>query len=122
MLSSGKKRYLFAIYELGQEGAAVRSKDIAVSLSVKRPSVSKMLGNLAEDGLIEKEYYGTVTVTAEGARLSNWLYTSYLLLYGFFHEQLGLPEPDARHDAIVCLCSLSDDGVDRLSGRMLEPT
>ena len=119
MLSSGKKRYLFAIYELGQEGAAVRSKDIAASLAVKRPSVSKMLGILAEEGLIEKEYYGTVTFTAEGACLSNHLYTSYLLLYAFFREHLHVPEEDARHDAIFCLCSLSDNGVDHLSGLML---
>ena len=78
MLSSGKKRYLFIIHELGQNGNAVHSKDIASSLSVKQPSVSKMLNSLAEDGLIEKEYYGAATFTPEGARLSNKLYTDYL--------------------------------------------
>lgn len=108
MLSSGKKRYLFIIHELGQNGNAVHSKDIASSLSVKQPSVSKMLNSLAEDGLIEKEYYGAATFTPEGARLSNKLYTDYLLLFSFFRNQLGLSEQDSRHDAIVCLCDLSD--------------
>ena len=100
MLSSGKKRYLFIIHELGQNGNAVHSKDIASSLSVKQPSVSKMLNSLAEDGLIEKEYYGAATFTPEGARLSNKLYTDYLLLFSFFRNQLGLSEQDSRHDAI----------------------
>ena len=110
LLSSGKKRYLFIIHELGQNGNAVHSKDIASSLSVKQPSVSKMLNSLAEDGLIEKE----------GARLSNKLYTDYLLLFSFFRKQLGLSESDARHDAIVCLCDLSDAGVQRMASAVLD--
>ena len=55
MLSAAKKRYLFAIYELGQTGKPIRSKDIASSLKLKPPSVSKMLNALSEDDLIEKE-------------------------------------------------------------------
>ena len=120
LLSSGKKRYLFIIHELGQNGNAVHSKDIASSLSVKQPSVSKMLNALAEDGLIEKEYYGAATFTPEGARLSNKLYTVYLLLFSFFRKQLGLSESDARHDAIVCLCDLSDAGVQRMASAVLD--
>lgn len=120
LLSSGKKRYLFIIHELGQNGNAVHSKDIASSLSVKQPSVSKMLNALAEDGLIEKEYYGAATFTPEGARLSNKLYTDYLLLFSFFRKQLGLSESDSRHDAIVCLCDLSDAGVQRMASAVLD--
>ena len=56
MLSATKKRYLFAIYELGQNGKAVRCKDVASSLKIKPPSVSKMLNALSEDGLIEKNF------------------------------------------------------------------
>ncbi|MFR2562365.1 MAG: metal-dependent transcriptional regulator [Anaeromassilibacillus sp.] len=84
MLSSGKKRYLFIIHELGQNGNAVHSKDIASSLSVKQPSVSKMLNALAEDGLIEKEY--TAPQPHAGGRASNKLYTDYLLLFSFFRN------------------------------------
>ena len=46
MLSAAKKRYLFAIYELGQTGKPIRSKDIASSLKLKPPSVSKMLNEM----------------------------------------------------------------------------
>ena len=74
MLSAAKKRYLFAIYELGQTGKPIRSKDIASSLKLKPPSVSKMLNALSEDDLIEKEFYGTVTFTQSGAAMANQLY------------------------------------------------
>lgn len=120
MLSSGKKRYLFIIYERGQNGNAVRSKGIAFSLRVKQPSVSKMLAIWAEGGLIEKEYYGTAAFTPEGARISNLLYTGYLLLFTFFREQMGLSELDARHGAILCLCDLSDTAVQQMTAAVQE--
>lgn len=120
MLSSAKKRYLFAIYELGENGNEVYSKDIAASLKVKRSSVSQMLKAIAEDNLICKEYYGKVQFSEQGARLANQLYTKYLLLYAFFRKQLQVSEEDARHDAILCLCDLSVDSVNKISARVLE--
>lgn len=119
MLSSAKKRYLFSIYELGQSGNEVLSKDIASSLGVKRPSASKMLNTLADEGLIEKEYYGTVQFTQAGARLANKLYTNYLLLHAYFLDILGIPPADARKDSILCLCELSENGIERISSLIL---
>ena len=92
MLSAAKKRYLFAIYELGQTGKPIRSKDIASSLKLKPPSVSKMLNALSEDDLIEKEFYGTVTFTQSGAAMANQLYMDYLTLFAFFHQALEIPK------------------------------
>ena len=115
MISSSKKRYLFAIYELASDGKEVRCKDIAVSLKVKRPSVSKMLHFLAEDGLIDKEHYGTVHFTDLGICVGNQLYTNYLLLYALFHENLQVSRENARRDAIVCLCELSEECVGKVS-------
>ncbi len=120
MLSSAKKRYLFAIYELGGNGDGVFSKDIAVSLKIKRSSVSQMLKTIAEDNLICKEYYGKVRFSEQGARIANQLYTKYLLLYAFFREHVQVSEEDARHDAILCLCDLSDDSVHKMSTLILE--
>lgn len=79
-----------------------------------------MLAILAEDGLIEKEYYGTAAFTLEDTRISNQLYTDYLLLFTFFREQMGLSELDARHGAILCLCDLSDTAVQRMTAAVLK--
>ena len=116
MITSAQKRYLFAIYKLGENGNAVYSKDIAAALHVKRPSVSKMLDIPAQAGFIDKEYYGTVRLTKEGAVLANTLYTRYLLLHSFFTAHLGVPEDDAIADALVCLCDLSENSIERIAG------
>ena len=87
MISSSKKRYLFAIYELASDGKEVRCKDIAVSLKVKRPSVSKMLHFLAEDGLIDKEHYGTVHFTDLGICFGNQLFQSGSLRFCMIRDE-----------------------------------
>lgn len=120
MLSSSKKRYLFAIYELGSDGREVRCKEIAASLQVKRPSVSKMLNFLAKDGMIEKECYGAVHFTDDGARMANKLYTNYLLLCTFFFKHLHVSAENARRDAIFSLCDLSDESIENLSEFVLK--
>ena len=120
MLSAAKKRYLFAIYELGQTGKPIRSKDIASSLKLKPPSVSKMLNALSEDDLIEKEFYGTVTFTQSGAAMANQLYMDYLTLFAFFHQALEIPEFHARKDAILCLCDLSEPSRKKIASVILD--
>ena len=115
-----KKRYLFAIYELGQTGKPIRSKDIASSLKLKPPSVSKMLNALSEDDLIEKEFYGTVTFTQSGAAMANQLYMDYLTLFAFFHQALEIPEFHARKDAILCLCDLSEPSRKKIASVILD--
>ena len=119
MLSHAKKKYLFFLYELGSNGNEVRSRDLAACLQVKRPSVSKMLTALREEGLIEKEYYSTIRFTQAGARISNALYTDYLLLNAFFQEKLGVSKENARQDAITGVCSFTDEGLQKLTAHML---
>lgn len=120
MLSSAKKRYLLAIYELGKSGNEVFSKDIAISLKIKRSSVSRMLKSIAEDSLICKEYYGRVQFSEQGTRFANQLYTKYLLLYSYFCKYLRVPEEEARHDAILCLCELSDNSIQKIAFIVLD--
>jgi DtxR family Mn-dependent transcriptional regulator len=104
MLSSSKKKYLFAICKLGIDGNMVQSSNIARYLKVKRPSVSKMLKVLSSEGLIEKECYGKITFTPQGLQIANRLYTNYLFLFEYFFKYLQLSEANASHDAFVCIC------------------
>lgn len=120
MLSSGKKKYLFTICELGLNGEEIQSTKIAHQLGVKRPSVAKMLSALMEDGYIEKEYYGKVSLTEAGLLTANQLYANYLLLYAYFHQLLQFSSENARHDALVCICDFSEEGIERLAASLLE--
>lgn len=54
-LCAGQYKYLLTVYELSKTLKTVRSVDIANSLSVTRPSVSKMLKCMARLELIEPE-------------------------------------------------------------------
>lgn len=114
MLSDSSIRYLLAIYELSDGGSAVRSVDIANSLRVSRASVVKCLKKLAGEGLIYKEYYGNVQLTATGVRESNRLYTEYTLLYAFFSRCLGVAAECAKQDAAAALCSFTGESKEYL--------
>lgn len=120
MLSSAKKRYLLVIYELGGHGNEILSKDIAISLKIKRSSVSSMLQAIANDNLISKEYYGKVQFSEEGARLANQLYIKYQLLYAYVFNHLQVCEEEARQDAILCLCDLSENSLKKMASLVLE--
>lgn len=108
MLSSTKRKYMLIIYELSNKGNIVRSIDISKALSVKKASISLMLPNLIEEKLIERADDGSIILTKTGAVFGGDLYLKYLALHRFFKEKLASSDENARHDAICCLCSLSD--------------
>lgn len=111
-LGATQKRYLFAVYECSRimmnndasPSGAVKSKDVAEVLGVKHPSVTRMLKALAEDGLIEKSYYGRIHLTPEGTQIANGLYLHYLALFSVFRDGLGISEECAHRDAITGAC------------------
>lgn len=120
MLAATKKRYMFIIYELGCTGESVRSVDIAKALDVKKASISNMLPSLINENLVEKNSEGIITFTPQGAKYAGNLYLKYLTLYRFFSKKLGSSEKNARADAIVCLCSLSDESTESIADYILE--
>ena len=65
-LSDANLRYLFALSELAGQGRPVRSMEVADLLGVSRPSVVRVLQTLSERGLVEKAYYGKITLTPKG--------------------------------------------------------
>jgi Mn-dependent DtxR family transcriptional regulator len=69
-LTTAYLRYLLAIDALSREGGAVASSAVAAALGVQRPSVARMLKNLSERGLVEKEPYGKVRLTPAGEVLA----------------------------------------------------
>lgn len=69
-LTRSQTRYLIAIYRLSDDEEGVRSMAIAVALGVTRPSVSRMLNNLTNLGLLEKRLYRTVFLTKSGKALA----------------------------------------------------
>lgn len=71
MLSGSSIRYLLAIYQLSDGGAAVRSVDLANLLGITRASVVKNLKKLTDNGLVCKKHYGSIRLTAPGIQETN---------------------------------------------------
>ena len=63
-------KYLMTIHEIARAGQAVSSADVARSLGVSRPSVTRMLRVLSEKGLAEKARNGKICQTPAGEALS----------------------------------------------------
>lgn len=108
-------RYLLTIYSLSDGGNPVRSVDVSRQMSVTRSSVVKTLRALTADGMIEKEYYGDIRLTAVGIQSANRLYTQVTILAYFFRHHLGVSADTALKDAITCTCVLSKESLAKLT-------
>ena len=60
--------YIETIYLLKKRKGLVRSIDVANELNFSRPSVSRAVGILKENGLITMEEDGELNLTDEGVR------------------------------------------------------
>ena len=69
-LTSTHLRYLLTIYQLSRVRPEISSAAVAGALGVSRPSVTRMLGILAEKDLVTKERYGKLALTDRGAALA----------------------------------------------------
>ena len=67
-------RYLLVIYELGQVTMDVGTADIAKALDCSKASVTNMMSNLMEMGLLVRERYGKIYLTATGFLLARDLF------------------------------------------------
>ena len=69
-LTASHLRYLLAIYACTRSRPQVVAVDVAKTLGVSKPSVTRMLGVLRERGLLHQERYGKISLTEEGGRLA----------------------------------------------------
>ena len=65
-LNESAEMYLETIYKLSLTNIHVRSVDVAEALSYSRPSVSRAVGLLKNDGYLTMDQDGFLTLTAKG--------------------------------------------------------
>ena len=63
-------RYLLAIYELSRSDPDVGIQAVAGALNCSKASVTKMVGNLMDMGLLVREKYGKIYLTDTGFLLA----------------------------------------------------
>ncbi len=65
-LTPSMEDYLEMIYRLSQKAGYTRVNDLAISLNVQPPSVTRMIQKLSDKALLEYEKYGMIHLTEEG--------------------------------------------------------
>jgi DtxR family Mn-dependent transcriptional regulator len=120
MLTYSQKKYLFAIYKLGQNGNEVRSADVAKIVGVSKASTVTMTERLRNHGYIEKEYYGQIALTEKGVKEANDLFTKCLIIQDFLHTSLGVSTEKADTDSVAVVAHVSEETADRFADFILK--
>ena len=74
------ENYLETIYILKQRKGSVRSIDIVNELEYTKPSVSVAMKNLRENGYIEMDSEGFITLTSKGLAIAETMYERHTLI------------------------------------------
>ena len=99
--------YLEAILVLSLRKAVVRSIDVGEYLQYSKPSVSRAMGILRRDGLVEMDRDGSLTLTDRGRAIAEMIYERHQVLTQVLME-LGVEEPVAAEDACKMEHVISD--------------
>ena len=105
--------YLESMIILKEKNGYIRSIDIATFLGVTKPSVSNAMKRLREEGYIEMNRSGFITVTEKGMEIADKIYTRHKKLTDFF-VALGVNEEVAEDDACKIEHDLSDETFDAI--------
>lgn len=91
-LTASEEDYIEMIYRLSQlNKTEIRVNELATSLNIKSPSVTKMIKKLNEKRLIIYERYGKIRLTSEGENIAQFLYRRHHLIYQFL-EEIGVQQ------------------------------
>lgn len=119
-LTYSQKKYLFAIYKLGQNGNVIKSSDVAALVGVSKASTAAMTERLVEGGYIEKEYYGRIVLTESGIRAANSIFTNCIIIRDYLENTIGLDSETADCDAAKIVIHVSEKTAEKLADYLLK--
>ncbi len=105
--------YLEAIHVLSEESNEVRAIDVGEYLGYTKPSVSRAMGLLKDEGYITKDESGFLHLTPEGEQIAKTIYERHTVLSHFFLS-LGVDEKTATEDACRIEHYISDTTFDAI--------
>lgn len=105
--------YLETILILGRQLANVRSIDIANELNYSKPSVSVAMKNLRQNGYVQMDDQGHITLTPSGQAIADTMYERHTLLSNWL-IYLGVDPRTAAEDACRMEHTLSAESFDAI--------
>ena len=106
MKESGEM-YLETIRVLSDKRANVRAIDISEEMGFSKPSVSRAIGILKNNGYVTVNENGYISLTASGDALANKIYERHRVLT-FFFKEIGVDPKIAEDDACKIEHDISD--------------
>ena len=97
-IQASAENYLETILILKNKNGAVRSIDIANELGFSKPSVSVAMKNLRENGYIEVDSSGYITLLDSGRQIAEKIYERHTTLSKWL-VSLGVDAKTAAEDA-----------------------
>ena len=111
--------YLEAILILRERQGAVRSIDVVRQLELTKPSVSVAMKRFRENGYIEMDADGFITLLPPGEEIAQRIYGRHKLLTRFLMA-LGVSEEAADADACKMEHDLSDETFEKIKAHARE--
>lgn len=113
-MTASSIRILLAVLALDDAYQRVASSDVAHLLGVRRPTIHNALIALQDKGIITKERYGDVHMTAPGRKLARRLEQQRDDIAIMFARDMHLDNEEAVRAAILLMSGLSEESIERL--------
>jgi DtxR family Mn-dependent transcriptional regulator len=122
MLSDAMEDYLKGIYELQRdEGPPVGTSALAEHLGVSPSTATSMVEKLAERGLVDREKYRGVELTAEGETVALEVLRHHRLLESYLAEHLDYEWSEVHEEADALEHHISEEFERRVAAALGEP-
>ena len=112
MQESGEM-YLETIYILSKKSSCVRGVDVGEYLGYSKPSVSRAMSILKNDGFIKVSDTGAITLTAKGRKIAETIYERHNVISDLL-EMIGVSKDVAIEDACRVEHYISEETFDAL--------
>ena len=104
---------------LQKKNGYARSVDVAAMLNFSKPSISVAMKNFRENGYINMEYNGHITLTEKGMEIAKKTYDRHNLLSKILLS-IGVSEKTAAEDACKIEHDLSEETYEKLKAYYLK--
>lgn len=118
-IQESAENYLEAILVLMQKNGQVRSIDVAHYTGFSKPSISRAVGLLRDNGYVSIDQNGLLGLTEAGLKIAETIYERHTLLTAFL-TALGVDHEIAAEDACRIEHVLSPETFEKLKAHARE--
>lgn len=120
--SSSIEDYVKVIYSFTEwQDKPITSSQLAQRLGVANSSVSEMVRKLKDQGLVDHQPYGAVTLTPEGMQLALAMVRRHRLIETYLVKEFGYSWDEVHDEAELLEHAVSDTFIERMSLKLGNP-